>query len=65
MPTAELKALFIPRLTVSNIQLNKMEKNMRIGFIGAGNMAGAIIGGVVKSNLVKSENVIAKNPKLG
>ena len=31
----------------------------KIGFIGAGNMAGAIIGGSVKSNLVKSENVIA------
>ena len=31
----------------------------KIGFIGAGNMAGAIIGGIVKSNLVKSENVIA------
>ena len=31
----------------------------KIGFIGAGNMAGAIIGGVVKSNLVKPENVIA------
>ena len=31
----------------------------RIGFIGAGNMAGAIIGGIVKSNLVKPENVIA------
>ena len=31
----------------------------KIGFIGAGNMAGAIIGGIVKSNLVKPENVIA------
>ena len=31
----------------------------KIGFIGAGNMAGAIIGGIVKSGLVKSENVIA------
>lgn len=31
----------------------------KVGFIGAGNMAGAIIGGIVKSNLVKPENVIA------
>ena len=31
----------------------------KIGFIGAGNMAGAIIGGIVKSGLVKPENVIA------
>ncbi|CDA11150.1 pyrroline-5-carboxylate reductase [Intestinibacter bartlettii CAG:1329] len=27
----------------------------KIGFIGAGNMAGAIIGGIVESNLVKPE----------
>lgn len=31
----------------------------KIGFIGAGNMAGAIIGGIVKSELVSPENVIA------
>ena len=31
----------------------------KIGFIGAGNMAGAIIGGIIKSNLVESQNVIA------
>ena len=31
----------------------------KIGFIGAGNMAGAIIGGIIKSNLVKPQNVIA------
>ena len=31
----------------------------KIGFIGAGNMAGAIIGGIEKSKLVKPENVIA------
>ena len=32
----------------------------KIGFIGAGNMAGAIIGGIIKSNLVESQNVIVK-----
>ena len=31
----------------------------KIGFICAGNMAGAIIGGIIKSNLVESQNVIA------
>ena len=31
----------------------------KIGFIGAVNMAGAIIGGIIKSNLVESQNVIA------
>lgn len=33
-----------------------------IGFIGCGNMARAMIGGIVKSNLVPIENVIASNP---
>ena len=30
-----------------------------IGFIGAGNMASAIIGGIVKSKLLQPENIIA------
>lgn len=30
-----------------------------IGFIGAGNMASAIIGGIVKANLLQPENIIA------
>jgi len=36
--------------------------NKTIGFIGCGNMAEAMIGGIVKSNLVSSEKVIASNP---
>ncbi|MGV8981180.1 pyrroline-5-carboxylate reductase [Clostridium sp.] len=36
--------------------------NKTIGFIGCGNMARAMIGGIVKSNLVPSEHVIASNP---
>ena len=30
-----------------------------IGFIGAGNMASAIIGGIVKSNLISPNKIIA------
>ncbi|MBZ9637297.1 pyrroline-5-carboxylate reductase [Clostridium sp. FP1] len=33
-----------------------------IGFIGCGNMAQAMIGGIVKSNLVPSKKVIGSNP---
>lgn len=36
--------------------------NKTIGFIGCGNMAQAMIGGIIKSNLVSSEKVIASNP---
>ena len=32
--------------------------NKIIGFIGAGNMAKAIVGGIVKAGLVTSENII-------
>ncbi|EYE89387.1 pyrroline-5-carboxylate reductase [Fervidicella metallireducens AeB] len=37
-----------------------MDKN--IGFIGCGNMAKAIIGGIVNSKLVSPENIMASNP---
>lgn len=36
--------------------------NKTIGFIGCGNMAQAMIGGIVKSNLLSSKKVIASNP---
>ncbi|MGH4122792.1 MAG: pyrroline-5-carboxylate reductase [Clostridium sp.] len=36
--------------------------NKTIGFIGCGNMARAMIGGIVKSNLAASEKIIASNP---
>ena len=35
--------------------------NKRIGFIGSGNMAKAMIGGIVKSGLVNSENIISSD----
>ena len=31
---------------------------MKIGFIGAGNMGGAIIRGLIKSNTVKPNNIL-------
>lgn len=33
-----------------------------VGFIGSGNMATAIIGGIINSKLVSSSNVMASNP---
>lgn len=33
----------------------------KIGFIGCGNMAQAMIGGIIKSNVVSKENIIASN----
>lgn len=38
--------------------------NKKLGFIGCGNMAQAMIGGVVNSNIVPSENVIVSDPSL-
>ena len=32
---------------------------MKLGFIGTGNMAGAIMGGVIKNNVFKPEDIIA------
>lgn len=39
--------------------------NKNIGFIGCGNMAQAIIGGIVKSGVVEPSKVIASNPSTG
>ena len=36
--------------------------NKTIGFIGCGNMAQAMIGGIIKSNLVSNERLIVSNP---
>ena len=36
----------------------RRRKNMKLGFIGTGNMAGAIMGGVIKSNVFKPEEII-------
>ncbi|KOA19077.1 pyrroline-5-carboxylate reductase [Clostridium homopropionicum DSM 5847] len=35
---------------------------MKIGFIGCGNMASAMIKGIVKSNLIEGKNIIAGDP---
>ena len=32
---------------------------MKLGFIGCGNMASAIIGGILKNNLVQTDNILA------
>ena len=38
----------------------KMEEHrMKLGFIGCGNMAGAMIGGILKAGLLKKEDIIA------
>lgn len=36
--------------------------NNKIGFIGCGNMASAMIKGITKSGLIKAENIIASDP---
>jgi pyrroline-5-carboxylate reductase len=37
-------------------------KNMKLGVIGAGNMGGAFIGGIVKKGIIKSEDIICSSP---
>lgn len=34
---------------------------MRLGFIGCGNMAGAMLGGIIKNNIVECNNIIASD----
>ncbi len=34
---------------------------MKLGFIGCGNMASAIIGGILENNMVKKEDILAKD----
>lgn len=41
-----------------------MLKNKRIGFIGAGSMAEALIKGILNSNLLASENLYISDPKI-
>lgn len=38
--------------------------NKKVGFIGCGNMARAMIGGMVRSKFIESFNIIASNPSL-
>ncbi|PAB59253.1 pyrroline-5-carboxylate reductase [Anaeromicrobium sediminis] len=35
--------------------------NKKIGFIGCGNMGGAMIGGIIKSGLIKAENIMVSD----
>ena len=37
-------------------------KNSNLGFIGIGNMASAIIGGILSTNFIKPENIYMYNP---
>ena len=34
---------------------------MKLGFIGTGNMAGAIIGGIIKTGLISPEEIIGSD----
>lgn len=43
----------------------KTDMNRTLGFIGAGNMASAIIGGIVRAGLVSPERIYASNPSRG
>ena len=38
---------------------------MKIGFIGCGNMASAMIGGILKKGIVKKEEIIVSNLNRG
>ena len=35
---------------------------MKLGFIGCGNMAGAIMGGIINHNVCKKEEIIGSDP---
>ena len=35
------------------------ENTMKLGFIGCGNMAGAMMGGIIKNNIFKASRVIS------
>ena len=48
--------------TLSNKNVHrKEEKSMKIGFIGLGNMASAIIGGMLQKEIVKPEDIIGSD----
>ena len=36
---------------------------MKLGFIGCGNMAGAIMGGIINHNVCKKEEIIGSDPQ--
>lgn len=39
----------------------KEEKRMKLGFIGTGNMAGAIMGGIIRAGLIKPDEIIGSD----
>lgn len=47
---------------MKNVTQQKTEKKMmKLGFIGTGNMAGAIMGGIIKTGLLKAEEIIGSD----
>jgi len=50
---------------IRNLKIRRDSLIMNIGFIGCGNMAQAMIGGIIKSGYVSRESIIASNPSKG
>ena len=46
------------------IKENNMEYKYKLGFLGAGNMAKAIANGIIKSNILKANEVIMSDPNV-
>ena len=54
------KAIIYSRCYEEN-QSKRGKTIMKIGFIGCGNMASAMIGGILKKGIVKKEEIIVSN----